>query len=220
MVRVRRRLANGSVAIALGMLTVPTWTLAGGYPSLPGEPAASGFTAPSDSSDVARTAPQAAAVAFQTLTGDGAVTTTTNGGTGPCSNATCNSSNGDCECDTYTGTFTVSPIGKAVFSFNNTVNLDDSVNSGGGEGLCFPFSGTGTITTIKNAVSFAATGTACNEFDFSSTTALLINQAAYYITPSQGTGKYIAAQGSGNLVLTLNFSNNTGTVHIQGNIQP
>ncbi len=219
MVRAWRLLVNGLLAIAVGMLTLPPLTLASEYPSLPSEPVASGVTEPSDPSDVTRTAPHAAAVIFQTLTGDGAVTATRIHGK-PCTNATCDSSAGDCECETYTGTFTVSPIGKASFSFSNTVNTDDTVNSGENRGICFPFSGTGTIAAGRNAVNFAATGIACNEFDFSSKTAVFINQSAYYITPGRGAGKYASAQGSGNLVLTLNFSNNTGTVHIRGNIQP
>jgi len=179
-----------------------------------------GGASSSESLEAAHVAPLVTASAFVAVTGDGGLITASNGGNGPCINATCNSSAGDCEYDTYSGAFTVSPFGKANFSFNNTVNTDDTVNSGGGGGgACFPFSGTGTISSGKNAVNFAATGTACSEFDFSSTTAVLVNQAAYYIAPGQGAGKYAAARGAGDMVLTLDFSSNTGTAHINGNLQ-
>jgi len=219
MVRLKRLLACGSLAIMIGALAWPASALAGGH--LPSEPAGPQYGEPVSSEQLkaAHVAPLATASAFVAVTGDGALITASYNV--PCSNATCDSSKGDCECDTYSGTFTVSPFGKANFSFNNTVNTDDTVASGGGSGgVCFPFSGTGTISSGKNAVNFVANGTACNEFDFSASNAIFINQAAYYITPGQGTGKYAAARGSGNMVLTLDFSSNTGTAHINGNIQP
>lgn len=93
-----------------------------------------------------------------------------------------------------------SHIGNATYSL--TLSSPGSMLSNGIGGLCVVITGSGSVTAADGStINFLTVGLLCN--DTSSSTPVTYN-ATYRIT--DGTGRFLAVAGGGNLAATFNVS--------------
>lgn len=158
-------------------------------------------------------APAAAAAAFKTLTGDGAVASAeTSGG---CPDTTCNVSSYFCE--TYTGSLDLTPIGQVNLTLNITYNGSNVTDGGGGLGLLFPIFRRGNLYHQDQLGELHSHRRKRLQQLRSREQGIFITNAGFFIDPAKGTGTLAGATGNGNIVVSNNFGPATSLIHINEN---
>jgi hypothetical protein len=136
-----------------------------------------------------------------------------------CNALACTASAGTCGCLTYSGTGSGDLGSGATWTYNQTTNDDDVVNTGPLTGTfadrCFATEGDGKLTSKggTNSLKFNASGWAC---EFGGITFFNIDNTIYL---SGGTGTFKNAIGTANLAASAQFSNGNTIMRIDGVVQ-
>jgi hypothetical protein len=134
---------------------------------------------------------------------------------GTCGGATCDATNGNCECLTFKGTLNATQVGNAPWTASLTVNLDDCTNTGTPGGFCCTGDGLLSATTgtggSANTLGMSLTGPVCVDPN----AALDVNiQGGFIILPAQSSGKFKNSTGTGQLDAYMAAAD--GTTYISG----
>jgi hypothetical protein len=124
-------------------------------------------------------------------------------GDGTCSGATCNASNGDCECLQFQGSLNASQLGNATWTAGITVNVDDCIDTGtpgpdaSNPAFCCFGDGVLDATTTGNSSStleLSFTGPVCTDPNANDDLSVL---GGYIIVTADSSGKYAHSAGTG-----------------------
>ena len=134
---------------------------------------------------------------------------------GACESQTCTTSKGgaaQCGCLVYSGTGT--KLGPVSWTFNQTANDDDVIETGLNLARCFPTEGDGVLTALGGAtLNFSASGWPC---EYGRPAIFNINNT---ISLGSGTGRFANSYGTANMAGRLDFSTDNTVLSIDGVIQ-
>jgi hypothetical protein len=157
------------------------------------------------SSNTKTSATKVSALQEITLRGTGAQSSTV--GTGTCSGAICNASNGDCECLTFQGSLNASQLGNATWTAGITVNVDDCTNTGtpgpDAKNPAFCCYGDGVLDATTSGKSpstleLSFTGPVCTDPNANDDLSVL---GGFIIVTADSNGKFAHSAGTGEVNL-------------------
>lgn len=141
---------------------------------------------------------------------------------GACNGATCQASQGDCECLVFQGSLNATQLGNASWSASITVNIDDCTNTGTMDGFCCfgdgVLSATSGTGNAQSTLGMSYTGPVCVDPNSSSdpNTLDISIQGGFIILPATSSGKFDHSTGTGQLDAYVNASDPDGATYLSG----